>query len=512
MLRHLVTLMILSVAISAASHGMTLTIGAASGARGETVDIPVSITVGATETVSSFGCELYYGLSTLGSSSFIMDSALWSQGYSSAPSNTHGGMILEVFASGQVMTSIQLGHIRITLHPLAPFGLHANTGNLVYVRDANGNPVGPNNLVPGSITVLNAPRTTVTGKRVLTQGGATIGAEVRLDKNPGLAIGSMSFSVAYDQAKLTYTSPTPAPSVAAAGKTLTVTPAGPGQLNVSVTGSPTTSLSGGPLVTLGFTVSATMTGGGESNITFSSLAASNPQIANIQNLHSDTISVMVPRVVVSTVSTELRAFPGMPLTIPIYYSNNGNTSETAALQIDIPLPYELVDSFQLPQDNNTGFLPPLSSTGPAAAAAGKHVQASYAWLQSGLGVRVIVSGVTAGLIQDGLLGTISVPINPPSQNTRLGVYQLPLEGLIAVRSDASVIPFAAAVGQTVTLGQHAPEDVDLSASVDVMDVQLTVNLIISTATPAYPGQGDVNLDQVVNVVDVQEIINRILNP
>jgi len=60
---------------------------------------------------------------------------------------------------------------------------------------------------------------------------------------------------------------------------------------------------------------------------------------------------------------------------------------------------------------------------------------------------------------------------------------------------------------------NAPDaDVNGSSSVDVVDVQLTVNFILAVATPTGT-QGDANYDGAVDVVDVQTIVNVILgNP
>jgi len=55
-------------------------------------------------------------------------------------------------------------------------------------------------------------------------------------------------------------------------------------------------------------------------------------------------------------------------------------------------------------------------------------------------------------------------------------------------------------------------DVDSSLGIDVVDVQLVVNMILSITTPLFANHGDCNGDSTVDVVDVQLIVNNILNP
>jgi hypothetical protein len=68
---------------------------------------------------------------------------------------------------------------------------------------------------------------------------------------------------------------------------------------------------------------------------------------------------------------------------------------------------------------------------------------------------------------------------------------------------------------TFPIEQSAPafkaQDVNHSSAVNVQDVQLTVNIILAVATPAFTGQGDVNNSGTVTVADVQSIVNCILN-
>jgi len=58
---------------------------------------------------------------------------------------------------------------------------------------------------------------------------------------------------------------------------------------------------------------------------------------------------------------------------------------------------------------------------------------------------------------------------------------------------------------------YSPKDVNRDGTVDVVDVQLAVNIILSLHTPQYAGQGDANGDSTVDVVDVQNVVNCILS-
>jgi len=54
-------------------------------------------------------------------------------------------------------------------------------------------------------------------------------------------------------------------------------------------------------------------------------------------------------------------------------------------------------------------------------------------------------------------------------------------------------------------------DINLDGYINVVDVQLTINLILNVASPAYSMQGDTDNDNVVDIVDIQRIVNCIVN-
>jgi len=66
------------------------------------------------------------------------------------------------------------------------------------------------------------------------------------------------------------------------------------------------------------------------------------------------------------------------------------------------------------------------------------------------------------------------------------------------------------VNGSMILSNYKPQDVNRDTAIDVVDVQQTVNIILSLFTPTYAGQGDANSDNAVDVVDVQTIVNCIL--
>jgi hypothetical protein len=85
-------------------------------------------------------------------------------------------------------------------------------------------------------------------------------------------------------------------------------------------------------------------------------------------------------------------------------------------------------------------------------------------------------------------------------------------GLTSMTSEAKVPAMRIGYGAaTPPPPAFKAQDVNHSSAVNVQDVQLTVNIILSVATPAFTGQGDVNNSGTVTVADVQSIVNCILN-
>lgn len=134
-----------------------------------------------------------------------------------------------------------------------------------------------------------------------------------------------------------------------------------------------------------------------------------------------------------------------------------------------------------------------ASAGPAATLTSG---ALPAWLSfiggtapSGTGIQT-TSATIAGVAPPGSEGTYTVTL------TATNGIGLPVTQTFAI---------------TVTPSIHGPVDVNGDGSIDVVDVQLAVNLILAVSSPAYPLQGDANGDSAVDVVDVQSVVNRILS-
>jgi hypothetical protein len=72
------------------------------------------------------------------------------------------------------------------------------------------------------------------------------------------------------------------------------------------------------------------------------------------------------------------------------------------------------------------------------------------------------------------------------------------------------LPVTQLVVLTIGASLHGPVDVNGDGTVDVVDVQMTVILVLALSQPAYALQGDANGDSAVDVVDVQTVVNRIL--
>jgi hypothetical protein len=94
-------------------------------------------------------------------------------------------------------------------------------------------------------------------------------------------------------------------------------------------------------------------------------------------------------------------------------------------------------------------------------------------------------------------GTSTVPLNYDITMAHAGV------------KSGSQGVLTSAVSGVATIQHYKPQDVNRDGAIDVVDVQLTVNIILQLFIPVYPGQGSVTGGP-VNVVDVQNIVNCIL--
>jgi hypothetical protein len=148
-----------------------------------------------------------------------------------------------------------------------------------------------------------------------------------------------------------------------------------------------------------------------------------------------------------------------------------------------------------------------------------HVRPDTATLVSGMGVwsmavasdRVLVSsqGTPALPLLPGSVAVVGlrtkVSTATISANTAFDIV------LSDVRLNTQTGAFAGEGSTgTATANAYPPYDVNRDGFIDVVDVQLTVNLILQLMSPPYPGCGDANGDSQIDVVDVQVIVNCIL--
>jgi len=129
------------------------------------------------------------------------------------------------------------------------------------------------------------------------------------------------------------------------------------------------------------------------------------------------------------------------------------------------------------------------------------------------GNRVFVSSIdtaaAATPIADGVVAIVQfiVPINDTIM-APTGTYNVGISDTDASTGVSAIL--ASGVPGQMVLSNFKPQDVNRDTAIDVVDVQLTVNLILALQTPTYAGQGDANQDNAVDVVDVQTIVNCIL--
>lgn len=149
--------------------------------------------------------------------------------------------------------------------------------------------------------------------------------------------------------------------------------------------------------------------------------------------------------------------------------------------------------------------------GNSASAAGVSVSA---WRPASANSVVVLCrgyGANTAAMASGDIALLSFRVVPASGNTASPGTQAVTISQINARSLQGTSILTDGTAGTTTLSQFSSRDVNRDSIVDVVDVQLTVNVVLSTATPAYPGQGDANGDSVVDVVDIQAIVNCILS-
>jgi hypothetical protein len=120
-----------------------------------------------------------------------------------------------------------------------------------------------------------------------------------------------------------------------------------------------------------------------------------------------------------------------------------------------------------------------------------------------------IEGAISTTINDGVIAIVRFMVpGPATYVAPEAIYPVNI-GHVEVGNAGPQIRAAGTNGQ-MTLSNYAPQDVNRDDAIDVVDVQMTVNIILQLQQQQYPGQGDANEDTNVDVVDVQTIVNCIL--
>jgi hypothetical protein len=191
-----------------------------------------------------------------------------------------------------------------------------------------------------------------------------------------------------------------------------------------------------------------------------------------------------------------QSFAGTIVTVPV-------TLTTAATDVS---GFSFIIS--LPTTTSTHLAIHRVIAGPATLAAGRSVVAR------GIGGGRYFVGDMDGPGQTqpvgaGVVAIIEFIVPAGGPDAPQGTYAVEITNPDVSRAAIGVFRTSGANGELV-LSNYSPADVNRDGLVNVVDVQRCVNLILSTATPSYPGEGDANGDGMVNVVDVQTIVNCIL--
>lgn len=193
----------------------------------------------------------------------------------------------------------------------------------------------------------------------------------------------------------------------------------------------------------------------------------------------------------------------------------GNASGSIQANAEIEVPVTLDNITSSPaiagiQFKLTALNPDLEylsfTTGAAATAAGKTASVNGV----GSEATVLIFGLNSNLIGSGEL--VKIKFRVKSTGAQAGDYAAVISEIIA--SDNSPLSQPVLVWNVdgvISLTAFNVRDVNRDGMINVLDVQMTVNIVLSLLPPQYPGQGDTNGDNMVNVLDIQNIVNCILN-
>ena len=186
---------------------------------------------------------------------------------------------------------------------------------------------------------------------------------------------------------------------------------------------------------------------------------------------------------------------------------------TPGAEFDVPIRLHNLSSVPLLgtmsftiESSSTDFQYLSITPGPSATAAGKSVVVTST---TSVNTYVQVNSTNTIPMQDGVIATIRYKVKPTP--AKIGGSSLRLWNFGAQSADSppSFILTGFEHGG-VSLSPSSYKDVNLDGVIDVVDVQLTVNLILAISSASYMRQGDTNNDNSVDVVDVQTIVNCIL--
>jgi len=499
-MKMLMAALVALVSVLGATSAMALNIAAGSTTAqvGSTITIPITMTAAVGETPGGLQYRITFDPAVL---SFA------TTGYADGPATTAagkggtsslvGGNQINVVIIGFNTNVIANGVVsNLTFSVLAtaaaPLSTPLTLANLT-ATTPGAQTITPVTGTNGAVNVTLGPETYIGPENdLIAAANGTVTLNMMLRVDPTINVGAVNFQLHFQGTDLTYGSATPGPAAIAASKGLTATLSAPGVVSVVIFGVNTNRIDGGLLGSFTFTVPSAWSTGGSGSVTVQQLTASTPSAASVPNLVTDSCIISVPRSAIIVGATG-PARLGQNLLVPINLQTLSGFA-TAGCQVDVEF-------------DPAVFTYVSAATGSVATAAGKN--ASAALQPSGNVVRLIVVGVNTNAIADGTIATLTFAVKTTAP---LGLTNIYLDNYSATDQAAQQMPHKATISGIVTVTAFEPQDVNQDNAIDVVDVQLTVNLILNTATPSYAGQGDANGDSALDVIDVQNIVNKILAP
>jgi len=244
--------------------------------------------------------------------------------------------------------------------------------------------------------------------------------------------------------------------------------------------------------------------------------AGNPGAVSMDINITDANSIMITRTVTlfvfgSTTSAaatfavgtgESQSFEGSVVDVPVTMTKAATASDVQGFDFVIELPTATAAELDMVR-----VLP-----GPALLASG------YGIVARDMGNNRIFVGSIEGLgapsstgVGNGVVAIVRMVV--PADNNVMApeaTYPVNISQAGVYNNSFSGVALADGTNGAAVLSNYKPQDVNRDTAIDVVDVQQTVNIILSLFTPTYAGQGDANSDNAVDVVDVQTIVNCIL--